>query len=262
MDIEVMKFRNGKLNLEVGSTIIDGELWFVGSLLAKELGYINTRDALSKHVWDMNKKVIHVDSFTFITPVAKCDGVVVNVNSDYTFVSEAGMYQLTFRSKLDKAREFQTWVFKEVLPSLRKIGAYIVVNKDDTVDDLDDKVQLAFEEANKKLEEMNDRLRYEEETNKVGAEEMENLIARNNYLEERNEVLTATESRLKKIVRYFLDRDKKEFIIRNDIREVPTDTIKYKKFLQDITNRLVSREPIYKDIRVPDYYDKEEDFYA
>lgn len=263
MNINVKKFANGPFDMDLMTTKIDGEMYFVASSVAKCLGYEKTRNAISTHVWDENKIKVHIDKMAIFGDAPEQGGVLIkNINSDYILINEPGLYQLIFGSQLEKAKDFQRWVYTAVLPELRKNGAFIDVQPNDTPETLDNKLNLALEEANRKLEEMNDKLRYEEEANKVDAEEMENLIARNNYLEERNEALTVSESRLKKIVKYFLDRDKRDFIIRNDIREVPTDTIKYKKFLQDITNRLVSREPIYKDIRVPDYYDKEEDFYA
>lgn len=263
MNINVKKFINGPFDMDLMTTRIDGEMYFVASSVAKSLGYEKPRNAISTHVWDENKIKIHIDKMAVFGDAPEQGGVSIkNINSDYVLINEPGLYQLIFGSQLEKAREFQRWVYTVVLPELRKNGAFIDVQPNDTSEILESKAQLALEEANKKLEEMSDRLRYEEEANKVDAEEMNNLIARNDYLEDENSELFDSVMRLKKIVKYFLDRDKKEFIIRNDIREVPTDTIKYKKFLQDITNRLVGREPIYKDVRVPDYYDREEDFYA
>ena len=92
--------------------------------------------------------------------------------------------------------------------------------------------------------------------------EIDNLNARNDYLETEHDRLTSDNSRLKKIVKFFLDKDKSDFINRNDIKNIPTESNKYKKFLLDVTSRLTRRNPIYKDVRVLDYYDNEEDFYA
>ena len=39
-------------------------------------------------------------------------------------INEAGMYQLIFKSRLEKAQEFQDFVFSEVLPSIRKTGSF------------------------------------------------------------------------------------------------------------------------------------------
>ncbi|MGL4425584.1 MAG: BRO-N domain-containing protein, partial [Cetobacterium sp.] len=47
------------------------------------------------------------------------------INSERAFITETGLYQLIFGSRLSKAREFQKWVFSEVLPSIRKNNYYI-----------------------------------------------------------------------------------------------------------------------------------------
>lgn len=42
------------------------------------------------------------------------------------WISESGLYKLVMRSDKPEARRFQDWVTKEVLPSIRKTGAYVV----------------------------------------------------------------------------------------------------------------------------------------
>lgn len=48
------------------------------------------------------------------------------------FVNEPNLYRCIFRSDKEKAKEFQDWVFNEVLPSIRKTGGYMVTKQDDT----------------------------------------------------------------------------------------------------------------------------------
>jgi prophage antirepressor-like protein len=45
-------------------------------------------------------------------------------NNPVYFVSESGLYSLTFTSEEKKAKEFKRWVTHEILPSIRKIGSY------------------------------------------------------------------------------------------------------------------------------------------
>ena len=45
-------------------------------------------------------------------------------NQFITFISEENLYRIVFRSTKKEALNFQTWVFKEVLPSIRKTGSY------------------------------------------------------------------------------------------------------------------------------------------
>ncbi|BAX67860.1 phage antirepressor [Latilactobacillus sakei] len=101
---------------QVRTVLIDNEPYFVGKDVAKILGYANTRDALSKHVdtEDKNSVVIR-------------DGNKGNPNQ--VVINESGLYSLILSSKLPAAKEFKRWVTKEVLPSIRKNGAYLTAEK-------------------------------------------------------------------------------------------------------------------------------------
>lgn len=89
----------------------NGEPWFVGKDVAEALGYSNTRDAL----------LVHVDAEDKDT-VAFHDGTPGNPNQ--TIINESGVYALVFGSKLESARQFKRWITSEVIPSIRKHGAY------------------------------------------------------------------------------------------------------------------------------------------
>lgn len=91
---------------------IDGEPWMVGRDVAAALGYSNTRDALAKHVDDEDKNT-----------VAFRDGTSGNPNQ--TLINESGLYSLILSSKLPSAKKFKRWVTAEVLPSIRRNGAYM-----------------------------------------------------------------------------------------------------------------------------------------
>lgn len=100
----------------VRAVLIDGEPYFVGKDVADILGYGNTRDALSRHVDDEDKNsvVIH-------------DGIPGNPNQ--VVINESGLYSLILGSKLPTAKAFKRWVTSEVLPSIRKNGAYMTPEK-------------------------------------------------------------------------------------------------------------------------------------
>lgn len=95
---------------QVRTIEINGEPWFVGKDVAKALGYSNKRDALDKHV-DADDK-----------GVAKCD--TPGGAQDMAIINESGLYSLILSSKLPTAKEFKRWVTSEVLPTIRKHGAY------------------------------------------------------------------------------------------------------------------------------------------
>jgi len=56
-------------------------------------------------------------------------------NAGENFLTESGVYKLIFQSHKEEAEEFQDWVTDEVLPSLRKHGAYISNNEDNVNQD-------------------------------------------------------------------------------------------------------------------------------
>lgn len=91
---------------------INGEPYFVGKDVAKSLGYINTRQALSSHVDKADKTTVQIQD------------AGSNYKSNAVVINESGFYSLVLSSKLPKAKEFKRWVTSEVLPSIRKTGGY------------------------------------------------------------------------------------------------------------------------------------------
>jgi prophage antirepressor-like protein len=94
-----------------------GETFFVGKDIAEALGYRNTRDALFKHVDDEDK-----------TTVAIRD-TGSNYKSQTVVINESGFYALVLSSKLPQAKALKRWVTSEVLPQIRKTGAYVSQKK-------------------------------------------------------------------------------------------------------------------------------------
>lgn len=101
----------------VRTLVIDGQPYFVGKDVAEILGYANTRDALSKHVDSEDKNTVAIH-----------DGIKRG-NPNQTVINESGLYSLILGSKLPQAKEFKHWVTSEVLPSIRKHGAYMTDEK-------------------------------------------------------------------------------------------------------------------------------------
>ena len=110
---------------------INSEPWFVGKDIATSLGYANTKDALSTHVDEDDKRILQRSDFaTLENHIPKSAFPVNFVNAEIpnrglTIINESGVYALVFGSKLPTAKEFKRWVTSEVLPSIRKHGAYM-----------------------------------------------------------------------------------------------------------------------------------------
>lgn len=87
----------------------NGEVLFCGSDVARALGYALPRKAISDHCKGVLKRNTPTES-----------GI-----QEMSFIPESDLYRLVFRSKLPSAEQFTDWVTSEVLPSIRKHGAYM-----------------------------------------------------------------------------------------------------------------------------------------
>ena len=121
---QVFKFETSNINI-IGT---HEKPMFYGSQIAKALGYIDTTDAVRKHIWNENKVTVQeyrLKSIPGDSPgMDGSMGPLANINHRTVLINESGVYQLIFSSKLEKAKKFQKWVFSEVLPSIRKTGSY------------------------------------------------------------------------------------------------------------------------------------------
>ncbi len=98
----------------IRTVTIEGEPWFIGKDVAVALGYSNYRDAIKRHVHEDDKGVAKHDTLGGAQELA--------------IINESGLYALIFGSKLESAKRFKHWVTSEVLPAIRKTGAYEVEN--------------------------------------------------------------------------------------------------------------------------------------
>ena len=94
---------------ELGVLIIGGKEYFPASKCASILGYTNPRDAIVRHCRGVVKHDI-IDN--------------LGRTQEMNFIPEGDLYRLIIRSNLPEAQRFESWVFDEVLPSIRKYGLY------------------------------------------------------------------------------------------------------------------------------------------
>lgn len=87
----------------------DGRVLFCGADVAAALGYAKPRNAIATHCKGALKQ-----------------GILTNGGKqEMTFIPESDVYRLTFGSKLPNAERFTDWVAEEVIPSIRRHGAYM-----------------------------------------------------------------------------------------------------------------------------------------
>ncbi len=183
---EIKVFENTEFG-QVRVVEVNNEPWFVGKDVCETFGDTNYRRSLS-NIDDFDKGVSQID-----TPGGKQNMVIVN---------ESGLYSLLFQmqpqkakgvsqndeaieERIQKLKRFKHWVTSEVLPSIRKNGAYMtpetleqaILNPDTMI-----KLCTALKEEqdkNKALQKMNSCLTVDNQIMKPKAEYFDELVDRN-----------------------------------------------------------------------------------
>jgi prophage antirepressor-like protein len=134
---------------QVRTVTINGEPYFVGKDVADVLGYNDTNQAVRKHVDDEDKLTRQFDG----------SGQKRNM----TIINESGLYALILGSKLPQAKEFKRWVTSEVLPTIRKHGAYLTDSKiEEVLLSPDTIINLATQLKNERAEKEQIKIELEE----------------------------------------------------------------------------------------------------
>ena len=134
---------------QVRSTVIDGEPWFVAADVCSVLKLDNTAPRRLDKDEKADLRLTQVSS----------NGV--EQQRKVTIVSESGLYMLIMRSRKPEAKAFKRWITHEVIPSIRKHGAYIT---DAVLDRMDEHPELISEyirqlrEENAKARELQQQL--------------------------------------------------------------------------------------------------------
>lgn len=111
-EVEIFDFKGN----DVRTLLIEGEPWFIGKDVADILGYSRTAKAIQDHVEDEDKDAVPIQDS-------------IGRKQATSIINESGLYGLILSSKLPAAKEFKHWVTHEVLPSIRKNGAYLTAEK-------------------------------------------------------------------------------------------------------------------------------------
>ena len=141
----------------------NNEPLFCAADVCKALGYVNGRDAISKHVDDPD--VAKRDAW--VTTGTKADGSEAKRQTLMTFVNESGLYSLIFGSKLESAKQFKRWVTSEVLPEIRKNGGYIRGNVDETPEELMARALAVAKQTLERVERERQQLANTNETQRI-----------------------------------------------------------------------------------------------
>lgn len=135
------------------TTVTDGSggLWFVGRQVAEKLGYSLATNSLTN---TMNRHCPDRKQLRTLTVSVSVSGV----RSNASMISESDLYRLVMNSTLPSAQQFQDWVTREVLPSIREHGGYVVEQPsmaDQRADaDLMEEVNTRFQDFRSQMETM------------------------------------------------------------------------------------------------------------
>ena len=115
-----MVFQNQEFG-EVRSILINGEPWFIGKDVAKILGYERETKAVVDNTDEEDRVMVNGKTQSYF-------GTELGQRGAWA-INESGLYSLILSSKLPNAKKFKKWVTSEVLPSIRKHGAYLTPDK-------------------------------------------------------------------------------------------------------------------------------------
>ena len=148
--IQVMVFENPEFGRIRTMTDKKGYPLFCGKDVCEALGYRKPDVAVRQHVTarDVTKRYVG------LMVGQKKDGTPIVQQRQILFVTESGLYDLIFGSKLDSAQKFKHWVTSVVLPQIRKTGGFVPLNESDT----DEDIRRRTEEVLKATLEQKDKL--------------------------------------------------------------------------------------------------------
>lgn len=95
----------------IRTTIVNNEPWFVGKDVADILGYQNGSRDINRHVDEDDRRKVMI-----------FDG---NQDKETIVINESGLYSLILSSKMPNAKKFKHWVTNDILPTIRRHGAYM-----------------------------------------------------------------------------------------------------------------------------------------
>ena len=116
---DIQKFTNEEFGT-IRTVEQDGKVMFCGKDVAEALGYKRPKDAIAAHC---KGAAIH-------RPLQTEGGM-----QQARFITEGDLYRLIASSKLPSAQKFESWVFDDVLPSIRKQGGYMTARADETAEE-------------------------------------------------------------------------------------------------------------------------------
>ena len=117
MQLQIFKYQKEEEQMfdEIRTVDINGEIWFVGSDVAKALGYKRGSEAIRQHCKEKGTVKDRIPT----------EGGM----QEFILINESNIYRLIIKSQLPSAEKFEEWLFEKVIPSIHKKGYYGKINR-------------------------------------------------------------------------------------------------------------------------------------
>jgi prophage antirepressor-like protein len=126
----ILKFNNNSIKY----FIHDNKIYFKAKDVANILKYIDTKDAIKKHVLNQDKLLVSYLRGGFLPPLEEKNiNILKNEYPQTIFINESGLYSLILSSKMSEAAKFKHWITSDVLPTLRQKGEYKLNNINENI---------------------------------------------------------------------------------------------------------------------------------
>ena len=202
--MELMEFSNVEFG-NIRTVMVNGKPYFVGRDVANALGYLRPADAISAHCKGSVKHRVLTNG-----------GI-----QEVKVIPEGDVYRLVIRSNLPEADRFESWIFDDIIPSIRKTGGY----------HLPQTFVEALRELADKVDE-NKTLRLENQEMKPKAEFFDAVTGSKNAIEMRN---------VAKILDMGIGRNKLFEFLRNE-NVLMKDNTPYQKYIDAGYFRVVEQK--------------------
>lgn len=220
-DIKI--FNNAEFG-QIRTVESEDKIYFVASDIAKALGYENTSKAIADHCrWVTKRYIPHPQN-----PDKKIE---VNV------IPEGDMYRLIAHSKLESAERFESWVFDDVLPSIRQNGYYENLNISTEM-----RAILMIDRKQVRMEQRIDKLEFDIPLYGSEADDLSNHVKRKGVSVlggKRSEAYKDADIR-SKVYRDIYDQIKREFGLYDDSRRSISYKALKRKYIED-AHELIDR---------------------
>lgn len=120
--MEELKLFQSPIFGQVRTVVVNGQVMFAATDVARCLGYTNPQKAIRVHC--KSAGVNEMDTPT--------NGGIQKVK----FITKGNLVRLVANSELPQAEEVESWIFDEVIPTVLETGGYIVTKQDDTPEEI------------------------------------------------------------------------------------------------------------------------------